>query len=123
MVQGDMGNSLRMGKPVFQEICKRLPVTLELIALATLLSLIIAIPIGVLCALKRNSWIDHLLRPVSIMGLSVPDFWWAVLFIILISYFFPQLYTPEYFSIFESFSENMKTMIPASIALEFRANV
>ncbi len=117
LVQGDMGDSLRMGTPVFNEICNRLPVTLELIVLATLLSLIIAIPIGIVCAVKKNSWFDHLLRPVSIFGLSVPDFWWAVLFIILISYYFPQLYTPEYVSILENFGENMKTMIPASVAL------
>ena len=117
LLQGDMGTSLRMGKPVFEEICKRLPVTLELIILATLLSLIIAIPMGVVCAVKRNSWIDHLLRPVSIFGLSVPDFWWGVLFIILISYYFPQLYTPEYVSILVNIGENLKTMIPASIAL------
>lgn len=117
LVLGDMGDSLRRGTPVFEEICSRLPVTLELIILATLLSLIIAIPIGVVCAVKRNSRFDHLLRPVSIFGLSVPDFWWAVLFIILISYYFPQLYTPEYVSILVNFTENMKTMIPASVAL------
>ena len=117
LVQGDMGDSLRMGTPVFDEILNRLPVTLELIVLATLLSLIIAIPVGVICAVKRNSWFDHLLRPVSIFGLSVPDFWWAVLFIILISYYFPQLYTPEYVSILVNVGENMKTMIPASVAL------
>jgi len=117
LVKGNMGNSLRMGTPIIDEIINRLPVTLELIILATLLSLIIAIPIGVVCAVKRNSWFDHLLRPVSILGLSVPDFWWAVLFIILISYYFPHLYTPEYVSILENFGENMKTMIPASVAL------
>ncbi len=117
LIKGNMGNSLRMGTPVFDEIYSRLPVTLELIVLATLLSLIIAIPIGVVCAVKRNSWFDHLLRPVSIFGLSVPDFWWAVLFIILISYYFPQLYTPEYVSMLVNFGENMKTMIPASVAL------
>ncbi len=117
VLQGNLGDSLRTGRSVLGEILYRFPVTLELTLLSMIISLALSIPMGVAGAVKQNSWFDHLLRPVSIFGLSVPSFWWGVLFIILLSHFLPQFYSSGYVSIFENFRENMKAMIPPAIAL------
>jgi peptide/nickel transport system permease protein len=117
LLRGDMGESLRTGMPVLGEILYRLPVTLELTLFAMFLSLLIAIPMGVACAVKQGSWFDHLLRPISILGLSVPSFWWGVVLIILISRFLPQFYSSGYVSISEDLQANLKAIIPPAVAL------
>ncbi|MBT3368045.1 MAG: ABC transporter permease [Nitrospina sp.] len=117
VLQGDMGESLRMGKPVLEEILTRFPVTLELITMAMGIALLIAFPFGVICAVKQNTWVDHLLRPISIFGLSIPDFWWAVMFIIIISNYLPQFYVFGYASMFEDLGMNLKAVLPAAISL------
>ncbi len=81
------------------------------------ISLLISIPTGVACAVRKNSWFDHLLRPISILGLSVPSFWWGVLFIILISRYLPQFYTSGYAGFLEDTQANLKAMIPPAVAL------
>lgn len=117
VLQGNLGDSLRTGRPVLGEILYRFPVTLELTVFSMIISLALAIPMGVAGAVKQNSWFDHLLRPVSIFGLSVPSFWWGVLFIIILSHYLPQFYSSGYVSIFENVRENMKAMIPPAVAL------
>ncbi len=117
LVQGNLGESLRMGAPVLDSILTRFPITLELILMAMGLALFIAFPIGIICAVKRNSWFDHMLRPVSVLGLSVPDFWWAVIFIIVISTYFPEFYIVEYVGLFDDLALNLQAMLPAAVAL------
>ncbi len=117
VLQGDLGDSLRTSRPVLGEILYRFPVTLELTVLSMIMSLTLAIPMGVVGAVKQNNWFDHLLRPISIFGLSVPSFWWGVLFIILLSRYLPEFYSSGYVGIFENFRENIKAMIPPAIAL------
>jgi peptide/nickel transport system permease protein len=117
ILQGNFGDSLRTGRSVLGEILYRLPVTLELTLLAMVISLFISIPMGVLCAVRQNSWFDHLLRPISILGLSVPSFWWGVLFIILISRYLPHLYSSGYVGILEDPQANLKAIIPPAVAL------
>src|SRR5687768_5935118 len=68
-LRGDLGTSLRTGDPVAQMILDRLPATLELAALATLLSLLIAVPAGILSAVRRNGAIDAVVRLVALVGL------------------------------------------------------
>ncbi len=72
--RGDLGKSMKTGQPVLEEILLRLPATLELSILATLLALVIGIPIGVLSAIRSNSMLDHVIRVVSLVGVSVPAF-------------------------------------------------
>jgi peptide/nickel transport system permease protein len=78
VLTGDLGNSVKTGRPVTQEILARLPATLELAVFATLLALLIGIPVGVLSALVPNTWLDHLVRVVSLVGVSAPAFLLAV---------------------------------------------
>jgi peptide/nickel transport system permease protein len=117
VLHGNLGDSLRTGRPVLGEILYRLPVTLQITLYAMVISLFIAIPVGIVSAVKQNSWFDHLLRPISIVGLSVPTFWWGILFIILISYYIPSFYSGGYVSIFEDLAGNFKAIFPPALAL------
>jgi peptide/nickel transport system permease protein len=84
-VRGDLGDSFSTGRPVTEELLYRFPATLELATAATLLALVIAIPLGVLAAVRRNSFLDQLLRISALLAASVPGFWLALLLIMLFS--------------------------------------
>jgi peptide/nickel transport system permease protein len=77
IVQGDFGISIASQRPVLDDIRQFGPATLELATLAFLLSLVVGIPLGILAAVKRDSWIDHVARLVSLIGVSSPTFWLA----------------------------------------------
>ena len=75
VLQGDFGRSIRTGKQVSEDIARAFPATLELATLGTLIGVIIGVPLGVLAAVKRGSWIDQLARLVGLVGYSMPIFW------------------------------------------------
>lgn len=75
LVQGDFGTSFRYGTPVFQEIAQRLPNTLELALAAMSVAILIALPLGILGALYRGRAIDQAAMTVSLVGISMPNFW------------------------------------------------
>ncbi len=79
LLQGDMGTSLKSGAPVLQEILLRLPATLELAISATLVAIVVGIPIGVLSATRPNSMFDHFTRVFSLVGVSMPAFLLALI--------------------------------------------
>lgn len=74
---GDLGRSIHSQRPVLDDIEEYTPATLELATVAFILTLIVGIPLGILAAVKRNSWIDHVARVVSLLGVSSPTFWLA----------------------------------------------
>ena len=74
LFQGDLGRSLSTGQPVLSDILARLPASLELTLSALLLSVGIAVPLGVLAATRPDSWVDHLCRVVVTAGVSLPTF-------------------------------------------------
>ena len=82
-LQGDFGESLQTGRPVMTEILERLPNTVLLVGTAFVLTLLIAIPIGVLSALRQYSLFDHLVTTVAFMGQSIPIFWFGLLLILV----------------------------------------
>lgn len=84
-LQGDLGRSIYTGEPVLRLILERMPATLELAITALFISLIVAIPIGVLAAVKRGSWMDTISMSVALFGLSMPHFWLGIMFIMLFS--------------------------------------
>jgi peptide/nickel transport system permease protein len=79
ILRGDLGRSLWRDTPVMQEIVQRMPVTLELALLAILVSLVIALPIGVYSAVRQDSAGDYVSRSFSILMLAIPSFWLATL--------------------------------------------
>src|SRR4030095_6135387 len=102
VVQGNLGESLWTKRPVVEEMMRRLPVTFELGAMGIIVALCIALPIGVLSAIRQDTLKDYTARSAAIVGLSVPPFWKATLVIVLPSIWFgwapPLQFTP--------FSEN-----------------
>ena len=84
MMRGDFGISMWSGKPVIQEIATRFPVSLEVAVIATLIAISIAIPLGTISALKQNTWIDLLVRTISIAGIATPAFWLGIMSILLV---------------------------------------
>jgi peptide/nickel transport system permease protein len=84
VVTGDMGNSYISGKPVFKTIISKLPATIYLTITSVLLTVSIAVPFGILAAVKRNGLIDYLIRFLSFIGNSLPGFFTSLLLI----YFF-----------------------------------
>jgi peptide/nickel transport system permease protein len=75
--QGDLGTSISSQRPVLHDIRDFAPATLELATIAFVLSIVVGIPLGILAAVMRDSWIDHLARFVSLIGVSAPTFWLA----------------------------------------------
>jgi peptide/nickel transport system permease protein len=82
IVQGDFGTSWRYKRPVMEMVLERVPATLLLGALALSIALAVAIPIGMLSALRPGSWIDNFSRALAVLANSVPSFWLGILLII-----------------------------------------
>jgi len=85
LLRGDLGYSIRTGRPVLVEITERLPATLELAAAATLIAVVIGLPLGLLSAMRSRSRIDVVARIGGLIGLSLPSFWLGTLIIVLFS--------------------------------------
>ena len=81
--RGDFGRSLYGDKVVLDEYLHRLPYTVSLAVVSIIITLVIALPLGILAAVKQNTWIDAIASGVAIIGLSVPGFWLGLMLIIL----------------------------------------
>ena len=80
----DFGISMWSGKPVTEEIAARLPISLEIAVMATVVAIVIAVPLGTISALKQNSWIDHVVRTTAIAGIATPSFWLGIVAILAV---------------------------------------
>jgi peptide/nickel transport system permease protein len=105
----DFGTSLWTGRPVIEELLVRLPLSLELAILATIVSVLLAIPFGMLAAVRQDSWVDYLIRVISIGGLAIPSFWVGILIILLLVIFFgwgpPLEFTPPWINPWANFQQ------------------
>ena len=117
VMTGDLGTSLRSGNPVSEEILQRLPVTLELALLATIASLVLAIPGGILSALTRGRWPDLVLRLVALIGLSIPNFLIATMLVLFVSTQWSFLPTTGYVPVSDGLGANLKSLILPTISL------
>lgn len=86
LLQGDLGQSIATGRPVLTDLTTRLPASLELTLTALVLSCLIAIPLGVLAAVRQGSWVDHLCRVLVTAGVSLPTFFTGILLIYIFYY-------------------------------------
>ncbi len=82
-IQGDLGDSIATGETVDEAIRTGFPKTISIAFVAFVLALVIAIPTGVIAALKRNSWIDYVVSVIAFIGVSMPSFWFGIILIIL----------------------------------------
>ena len=109
VVRFDFGTSLWTGRPVIEELLGRLPLSLELAILATIVSVVLAIPFGMIAAARQDTWVDYLIRVVSIGGLAIPSFWVGILVILLLVIYFgwgpPLEFTPPWIDPWANFQQ------------------
>jgi peptide/nickel transport system permease protein len=118
VVQGDLGTSLRTGKPVVQEIADRLPVTLEIAFVALLMALLLAIPLGIISAVRQNSLSDLVARILALLGLSVPNFLLGTLLILFVSLYLPSVFpTTGYVPVSRGIGANLRSIFLPALAL------
>jgi peptide/nickel transport system permease protein len=85
LVQGDLGHSLLLGKPVLEATIERIPVSLSIALYSMALTLLFGILCGVVAALNRNGWADQGAMIFALLGVSIPNFWLGLMFIVLFS--------------------------------------
>ena len=116
-LSGDLGESIRTRESVVRTVARKLPITMELAVLSLLVALGIAIPVGVLSAVRRNSIWDFLANGVSLCGLSVPSFWLGIMLILLFSVRLGVLPASGFVPLWEDPLANLKRMIMPAFVL------
>ncbi len=117
VLQGDFGTSLRIGQPVLELVLAKLPVTLQLGGMAFLIACLIGIPMGVLSAVRKDSFWDYAANAIALWGLSTPNFWLGIMLILLVSVELGWLPPSGYVSPFEDWKQSLATTIMPAFVL------
>ena len=121
LVQGDFGRSLMLNQPVLSAVVERVPVTLSLALVAFAITLPVGITLGVLAACFRDSWVDTGVMGVALIGVSLPNFWIAILSVVLFSVTLGWLPSAGYVPLEQSFSGWLSSLIqPAAVLALFQ---
>src|SRR5512144_483533 len=116
----DFGTSMWTGSPIWEEIKLRFTLSLQVALMATVIAVLLALPLGVLAALKQDTWVDYAVRIFSIAGLAVPSFWLGIVFILAFLIIFrwlpPMVYTPFWVNPWQ----NMLQLIWPALAVGYR---
>jgi peptide/nickel transport system permease protein len=115
--RGDLGVSILHRAPVAGEIIRRLPITLHLGITAFIVGIVVGIPAGVICAVRRGKWIDTLVTTFANLGITVPNFWLGVMLIYLFGLYLRWLPVMGYTSPFEDLGMNARQMIMPIICM------
>jgi len=120
IVRLDFGTSMWTGAPIMEEIKLRAALSFQLAVMATIIAVVLAIPLGVVAALKQDTWVDYAVRIFSIAGLATPSFWLGIVFILLLLIVFkwlpPMVYTPFWVNPWQ----NMLQLIWPALAVGYR---
>ena len=117
VLHGDLGFSWRIRQPVAQLIAQKLPVTLQLGAMAFIFAVGIGVPMGVLSAVKKNTFWDYLANGIGLAGLSTPNFWLGIMLILLISVHLGWLPPSGYVPLTEDWRQSLATTIMPAFVL------
>lgn len=117
----DPGKSLWTRRPVVDEILDRLPLTLELAAAAMLMSVFLAIPLGVLAGVYQDTWVDYVVRVVSIGGVTAPSFWIGILILLILTRVFAWAPPMEFTPFFRDPWANLQQMIWPILVIGYRS--
>lgn len=120
VARGNLGVSMWTGRPVLYEISIRFQLSLQVGLMATLLSVLLAIPLGTLAALKQDTWIDYVIRVFSIAGLATPSFWLGIIIILGLLVLFGWLPPMEYSPFWENPWANFTQLIWPILAVGYR---
>lgn len=119
-VKGDFGKSLMTRRPVTVELMAGIPATVYLAIVGIGLSIIIAVPLGTIAAVKRNTPTDYVAQVTSLAGISIPEFWFAIMCVLVFALYLGWLPSSGYVSPFEDFQESLKYLILPAAAVGFR---
>ncbi|UOQ43580.1 ABC transporter permease [Halobacillus salinarum] len=117
LFQGDFGYSHFTSMPVLKTIMGRLPITIELTILSVLIAILLAIPLGTISALKRNSRFDYSASIFGMLGISIPNFWLGTLMILFLSLYAGIFPSGGFVGLSTSFTGNLQSMLLPAIAL------
>lgn len=120
LVKLDLGKSLWTGQSVSGEIALRFPVSFQVAIMATLIAVLLAIPLGTISAVYKDSWIDNTIRVLAVSGLAIPGFWLGMLIILALLNFFQWLPKIGYVSIFEDPITNLSALIWPALSVGYR---
>ncbi len=116
----DLGKSLWTGAQVSEEIMLRFPVSLQIAIMATLIAVFIAIPLGTISALYRDTWIDYTVRVIAVSGLAIPSFWLGMIIVMSLITIFGWLPQIGYVSIFENPMANLAALFWPALSVGYR---
>lgn len=122
----DFGNSMWTGRPITYELGLRFQLSLQVALMATIVTILIAIPLGTISAVRQNTWIDYIVRTFSIAGIAIPSFWLGILIIlgllITTQAWFGQAWMPpiDYVPIWEDPLRNLSQLIWPAVATGYR---
>jgi peptide/nickel transport system permease protein len=120
VVRFDFGTSMWTGAPIWQEIRLRFALSLQVAVMATIVAVLIALPLGVVAALRQDTWVDYVIRVASIAGLATPSFWLGIVFILMLLVVFkwlpPMVYTPFWVNPWQ----NLQQLIWPALAVGYR---
>jgi peptide/nickel transport system permease protein len=119
VAHGDFGTSFITGHSVTSELKDRLPASMELGMLQILIALVIALPIGVISAIRQDTWVDYALRVVTVLGVAIPSFYLGTLMLLVVTKLLgwtPPLIPTAYRELWENPVENLKMMLLPALA-------
>ncbi len=120
VVRLDFGTSMWTGAPIWEEVRLRFALSVQVAIMATIVAVLLAIPLGVLAALKQDTWIDYAVRLFSIAGLATPSFWLGIVAILVLLIVFkwlpPMVYTPFWVNPWQ----NLAQLIWPALAVGYR---
>lgn len=119
-VRFDFGKSMWTGRPITTEIAVRLELSLQLAVMATIVAVLLSVPLGTIAALKQDTWIDYLVRIFSIAGLSIPSFWLGIIIILTFLIFFKWLPPLTFTSFWVDPKANLMQLIWPALAVGYR---
>ena len=119
LFQGDFNESYFLHVPVAELMKDRFPVSTQLAVMALILSYVVAIPLGVLSAVKQDTIFDHAAKIFTIAGVALPTFWVGILILFVLSYYFNWVPPLDYASFFENPGTNLQQMIFPALALGY----
>jgi len=119
-VQGDFGKSLVTRRPVSYELLSGIPATVYLAVVGIVLSMLIAIPLGTIAAVRRNTPVDYTAQVSSLAGISIPEFWFAIICVLIFSLYLGWLPSSGYISPLVDFKQSLMFLILPAVAIGFR---
>ena len=119
LIKGDMGTSLWYKTPVMDDLKDRFPVTIELAVLALVMAFVVAVPLGIISAVKQDTKIDYASRIFALIGIAMPSFWIGILVVYALAYWTGWLPPLEYAAIWDDPWLNMQQMFFPALALAF----